>query len=138
LSSAYESADLLLRLYELRREPTMREARAWFALRFNPATFDEAVQITPQENAYFRMVSSYWDMAASFVLNGAIDDKMFTDANGEYIVVWAKVEPLIGEIRKMYGNPNFLTSLEQVAERTPDAKARFQQVRERFRAMAAR
>jgi hypothetical protein len=84
------------------------------------------------------MVSSYWDMAASFVLNGAIDEKMFTDANGEYIVVWAKIEPLIDDIRKMYGNPNFLINLEQVAERTPDAKARFQQVRERFRAMAAR
>jgi hypothetical protein len=138
LSSPFESATLLLRLYELRREDTMREARTWFALRFNPTTLDEAIQITPQENAYFRMVSSYWDMAASFVLNGAIDEKMFTDANGEYIVIWAKIEPIIGEIRKMYGNPNFLINLEQVAERTPDAKARFQQMRDRFRAMAAK
>ena len=138
MSSPYESANLLLRLYELRREPTMREARTWFAQRFNPTTFEEAMQIPPQENAYFRMVSSYWDMAASFVLNGAIDEKMFTDTNGEHIVVWAKVEPLIGEIRKVYGNPKFLGSLEQVAERTPDANARFQQVRDRFRAMAAK
>jgi hypothetical protein len=138
LSSPFESATLLLRLYELRREDTMREARNWFALRFNPTTFNEAMQVTPQENAYFRMVSSYWDMAASFVLNGAIDEKMFTDTNGEYIVVWSKIEPFIGEIRAMYGNSNFLTNLEQIAERIPDAKARFQQVRDRFRAMAAK
>ena len=138
MSSPYESANLLLRLYELRREATMREARSWFALRFNPATFAEFQQVTPQENAYYRMVSSYWDMAASFVLNGAIDEKMFADANGEYLVVYAKIEPFIDELRAMLGNPNALRSLQTLAERAPDSKARLAAFRERFRAMAAK
>ena len=138
MSSPFESATLLLSLYELRREDTMREARTWFAQRFNPTTFDEAMQITPQENAYFRMVSSYWDMACSFVLNGAIDEKMFTDANGEYIVVYCKIEPFIDDLRKMMNNPNYLNNLKTLAERIPDSKARLAAFRERFRAMAAK
>ena len=138
MSSPFESATLLLRLYELRREDTMREARTWFAQRFNPTTFNEAMQITPQENAYFRMVSSYWDMACSFVLNGAIDEKMFTDANGEYIVVYCKIEPFIDDLRKMMNNPNYLNNLKTLAERIPDSKARLAAFRERFRAMAAK
>ena len=78
--------DLLLRLYELRREPTMREARNWFAREFNPDTADEVVQAMMGPNSgHFRMVTSYWDMAASFVLNGAIDEQMFNDANGEQL-----------------------------------------------------
>jgi hypothetical protein len=137
VSSPFESATLLLRLYELRREPTMREARTWFALRFNPTSIQEFQQVTPQENAYFRMVSSYWDMAASFVLNGAIDEKMFSDANGEYLVVYSKIEPFIGELRSMLGSPNYLANLQQVAERAPDAQTRMAALRERFRAMAA-
>jgi hypothetical protein len=125
-------------LYETRREATMREARTWFALRFNPGSFADFQQLTPQENAYYRMVSSYWDMAASFVLNGAIDEKMFIDANGEHLVVFAKIEPIVEDMRKMLGNPNALRSLQTLAERTPDAKARMAALRERFRAMAAR
>ena len=138
MSSPFESAELLLRLYELRRDPTMREARTWFAARFNPTSFAEFQQVTPQENAFFRMVSSYWDMAASFVINGAIDEKMFTDANGEYMVVYSKIDPFIDELRAMLHNPNYLNSLKTLAERAPDAKARLAMLRERFRAMAAK
>ena len=138
MSSAYESAELLLRLYELRREATMREARAWFALRFNPSSFAEFQQVTPQENAFFRMVSSYWDMACSFVLNGAIDEKMFTDANGEYLVVYCKIEPFLDELRTTLGNQNYLNNLKTVAERIPDSKTRLAALRERFKAMGGR
>lgn len=138
-STPYESATLLIRLYELRREPTMREARAWFASKFNPASLDELLQAVRGPNsAYFRMVTSYWDMAASFVLNGAIDDKMFTDANGEHIIVFAKLEPFLAEYRAQMGNPAYYASLEQLVLRTPGAKERLAGLRERFRAMAAR
>ena len=138
MSSPYESADLLLRLYELRREATMREARTWFALRFHPTSVSDLQALTPQENAYFRMVTSYWDMAASFVLNGAIDEKMFTDANGEYLGAYAKVEPFIDELRAAFNSPKYLASLQTLAERAPDAKARLAALRERFRAMAVK
>jgi hypothetical protein len=88
-------------------------------------------------SAHFRMVTSYWDMAASFVLNGAIDEQMFNDANGEHHVVFAKVEPFIADYRTRMGSPGALTSLETLVMRAPDAKQRMQRVRERFRALAA-
>lgn len=138
VSSPYESATLLIRLYELRREPTMRDARAWFAREFNPSSVDEVMQaVAGPHSAYFRMVTSYWDMAASFVLNGAIDEKMFNDANGEQWVVFAKIEPFLAGYREKMGNQAYLGSLEQLVMRAPGAKERLAMLRDRFRAMAA-
>jgi hypothetical protein len=138
VSSPYESADLLLKLYELRREPTMREARAWFAADFNPASFEDVQQaLGSAKSGHFRMVTSYWDMAASFVNSGAINEQMFNDANGEQYVVFAKVEPFIEQYRQMVGNPNAWGNLEKLVMRTPGAKDRLAALRERFRAMAA-
>jgi hypothetical protein len=139
LSTPYESATLLIRLYELRRDPTMREARGWYTSKFNPTSIDEVMQALAGPNsAHFRMVTSYWDMASSFVLNGAIDDKMFTDANGEHVIVYAKLEPFIGEYRNRMGNAAYLASLEKLVLQTPGVKDRLAGLRERFRAMAAR
>jgi hypothetical protein len=137
VSSPYESATLLIRLYELRREPTMREARNWYARSFNPTSIDEVMQaISGPNSAHFRMVTSYWDMAASFAVNGAIDEQMFNDANGEHYVVYAKLEPFIAEFRTNIGNPGFSASLETLVMKTPGAKERMASIRERFRAMA--
>ena len=136
MSSPYESANLILRLYELRRDPTMREARNWYVRSFHPASVDEVLQTLGGPNsAHYRMVTSYWDMACSFVANGAIDEKMFLDANGEQNIVYCKIEPYIDGYRAAMG-PTAMLSLEQVVMKTPDAKARMAMLRERFRAMA--
>ena len=138
MSSPYESATLLLKLYDLRREAAMREARTWFGS-FHPSSADDisrVLQDRPQ-SASFRMVTSYWDMAASLVLNDAIDEQMFADANGEHFVVFAKLEPFIGEFRTKMGNPTYLANLERLVMKTPNAKERLTAIRERFRAMAA-
>jgi hypothetical protein len=138
LSSPYESATLLIRLYELRRETTMREARNWYVRSFNPASADEVLQVLSGPNsAHFRMVTTYWDMACSFVLNGAIDEKMFLDANGEQHVIYAKLEPFIEQYRAAI-SPLAMVSLVQLVMKTPEAKARMAMLRERFRAIAAR
>lgn len=138
MSSAYESATLLIRLYELRRDATMREARNWFARSFNPDNLDDVMQALGGPNsAHFRMVTSYWDMAAAFVLHGAIDEQMFNDANGEHLVVFSKIEPFIADYRARMGNPLYLASLERLVMKTPDAKSRMASLRERFRALAA-
>lgn len=138
MSSPYESATLLIRLYELRRDATMREARNWYARSFNPETIDDVMQALSGPNgAHFRMVTSYWDMAASFVLNGAIDEQMFSDANGEHLVVFAKIEPFVGEYRARMGHAAYLKSLETLVMRTPDATQRLAGLRSRFRALAA-
>lgn len=138
MSSPYESADLILKLYELRREPTMREARNWFAREFNPSSLDEVMQtLFGPHSAHFRMVTSYWDMAASFVLNGAVDEKMFNEATGEQVVVFAKIEPFLADYRAKMGNPAALRSLETLVMKREGIAATLAATRERFRAMAS-
>ena len=139
MSSPYESATLLIRLYELRRDPTMREARNWFARSFNPNTVEDVMQaVSGPNSAHFRMVTSYCDMAASFVNHGAIDEQMFNDSNGEHLVVFAKLEPFIVEYRARMGNAAYLASIEKLVMKTPGVKERLAALRERFRAMAAK
>src|SRR5260370_39523682 len=85
-------ADLILKLYDLRREPVMREARNWF-FSFNPTNTTEYMEAMMSERSgYVRMVISYWDMAASLVNNGATDEQMFNEANGEHLFIFAKIE----------------------------------------------
>lgn len=132
----YESANLILRLYELRRDPTMREARNWYVRNFHPSTAEEVLQTLGSPNsAYFRMVTSYWDMACSFVINGAIDEKMFLDANGEQNVVYCKMEPFIDAYRNAVSR-TAMVNLERLVMKEPDATARMATLRDRFRAMA--
>jgi hypothetical protein len=136
VSSPYESATLLIRLYELRRDPTMREARTWYARSFNPTSVDDVMQVMGGPNsAHFRMVTSYWEMAASFVNNGAIDEQMFNDANGEQIVIFAKIEPFLAEYRAKMGFPAYLSNLEKLLMKTPGMAERLAATRDRFRAL---
>ena len=105
-------ADLILKLYDLRREKVMREARNWF-FTFNPTSAAEYMEtLMSEQGAYARMVISYWDMAASLVNNGAIDEQMFNDANGEHLFVFAKIEPIIDELRQMWNQPDMLKHYE--------------------------
>ncbi len=138
MSSPVDSANLLIKLYELRREPTMRDARDWFARDFNPASFEEVMAVLAgPHSGRFRMVSSYWDMAASFVNNGAIDEQMFNDANGEQVVVFAKLEPFVADYRQRLGSEAYFAQLEKLVMKRPGAKELMASTRERFRAMAA-
>src|SRR3984893_7484442 len=98
--SKQEEAGLILKLYELRREETMRKARDWFFAEFNPQSLaDFNATMFGDHSGHMRMVVTYWDMAAALVNDGAISLDLFTKSNGEHIGVFAKVEPLLGEIR---------------------------------------
>ncbi len=131
-----KSAELILRLYELRREAVMREARSWF-FSFNPESFEEIQRVAMGEHsAYLRMVSTYWDMACSFVNHGAIDAEMFADANAEQVFVFAKLQPFLEEIRANNGNPAAFRNLEQAVMAMPDAEARVARARAMSKAMA--
>ena len=128
----YEDADLILKLYDLRREETMRKARAFMAS-FNPTSMQDIMAVaTGENNAYMRMVMSYWDMAASLVNNGAIDAQMFNDANGEHLFVYAKLEPFLPGLREEMGNPNFLGRLEKVVKECPDYETKIANIRTRM------
>jgi len=134
-----DSANLILKLYELRREETMREARNWFA-RFDPQSAQDVVaaMVDEKTSAYYRMVASYWDMASSFVNHGAIDEALFNDANMEHVFVFSKIEPHLAELRTTFNAPGMLANLEKLVMRQPDAQAKLEAMRARSRAMAQR
>jgi hypothetical protein len=144
MSSSYESADLIIKLYDLRREDVMRKARDWYMKEFHPRSAQDVVSVLRGEHsAYFRMVTSYWEMAASFVNNGAIDWKMFMDANpGEPVNVFVKLYPLLEELRSMFASKNDDTQafqhLEQLVMKLPHAKEQLEERIEQFAAARAR
>lgn len=122
MATKYESMEGILRLYELRREETMRNARKWFN-GFQPESVEDIRSVYRGEHsAYYRMVTSYWDMACSFVTNGAIDEQMFNDSTVEHLAVFAKVRPFLDELRAVSGMPNYLRRLEQIVLRVPNAE----------------
>ena len=130
--SKYKDADLILKLYDLRREKTMREARTWF-FTFSPQNPQDFMEVlTSEKSGLYRMVISYWDMACSLVNNGAIDAEMFNDANGEHIFVYAKLEPFIPMLREQLGSPQFLAHLEKTVKEIPDYEQRLATIRERM------
>lgn len=124
---ASQAAAVVLKLYELRTEPALRDARAWFAFEFHPASARDVLStwLGPgHESAPFRMVTSYWDMAASLVLQGAIPAEMFNAANTEHIVLYAKLRPFLAEMRAKTNYPDYLASVERVVQSMPDAEER--------------
>jgi len=130
--SKHKDADLILKLYDLRREKTMREARNWF-FTFNPQSPQDFLEVlTSDKSGLYRMVISYWDMACSLVNNGAIDPEMFNDANGEHLFVYAKMEPFIPMLREQMGAPQFLAHLEKTVKQVPDYEARLAAIRDRM------
>ncbi|HTX14810.1 MAG TPA: hypothetical protein VMD77_05905 [Candidatus Baltobacteraceae bacterium] len=133
--SKQEEAGLILKLYELRREETMRKARDWFFSEFNPQTLaDFNSAIFGPHSGHLRMVATYWDMAAALVNDGAIRLELFNDTNGEQIGVFSKLEPLLPEIRAAHG-PNYLANLEKLIDATPDGRKRVAASRERMKGM---
>ena len=129
--SKVESADLILKLYDLRREPKMREARNWI-FSFNPTNADEYFQtmMDPEVGGYLRMVSSYWDMAAALVNHGAIDADMFNETAGEHFMVFAKIEPFLAALREKFQNPEAFKNLEKVILDSPNGAERLVKTQE--------
>jgi hypothetical protein len=135
--SKQDEAGLILKLYELRREETMRKARDWYFRDFNPDTIgDFNAAIFGEHSGHLRMVVTYWDMAAALVNSGAINLELFNEANGEHIGVFSKIEPLLGEIRGAYG-PQFAVQLEKLIDASPDGRKRSAEGRERMKAIRA-
>jgi hypothetical protein len=131
--SKQEDAHLILKLYNLRREPVMREARNWF-FSFNPTSAAEYLEtMFGEHSGHVRMVVSYWDMAAALVNNGGIDEQMFNDANGEHLFVFAKIEPILEELRQVTNQPDMLRNFEALVRRTPNSAERLNGIRERIK-----
>ncbi len=138
MSTKAESADLIMKLYDLRREATMRKARDWM-FSFNPTSAEEYMKtmMDPEVGGYLRMVTSYWDMAATFVNQGAIDADMFNQTAGEHMLVFAKVEPFLDELRAMWQAPEAMANLEKVIMDAPNGSERLKRTQEWMKTMAA-
>ncbi|HKY27745.1 MAG TPA: hypothetical protein VJM12_07355 [Pyrinomonadaceae bacterium] len=134
--SKHDDAELILKLYDLRREAVMREARNWL-FTFNPTSVQDVIEVLLGEHSgHYRMVISYWDMAAALVNHGAIDEQLFNETNGEHIFVYAKIEPVLADLRAMFGAPDFLLNLETLIKRIPNIEEKIAGMRERMKKFA--
>ncbi len=116
--ATYDDANLILRLYELRREPRLRQARSWFVSSFKVNTVEEFDALCPpgsEANASFRMVISYWEMAASLVTSGVLNPELFGDNSSELLFVWERLRNIIPALRDRMKNPYGNQNLEKVA-----------------------
>ena len=116
----HEQVNLMLRLYDIRREPRLREARDWYMREFKPQSLEDVMKIAPprsQENAFVRMVTSYWDMVANVVNRGLIDEEFFFESTGEQWMVWERLRPIVGAWRAMFKNPHAYGRLEEHVKR---------------------
>ena len=124
-----QDALAIIKLYEIRSEALMREARAWFFSEFVPQSGKEIVALLlsgQKESAFYRMVASHWEVAASLVNNGGIDETLFLDANSEHVVVFAKLQPFIAEIRETIGEPDYLAHLEKLVLKVPNIERKLE------------
>ncbi|MGH9562110.1 MAG: DUF4760 domain-containing protein [Candidatus Acidiferrum sp.] len=116
----HEQVNLMLRLYDTRREARLREARDWYMSSFRPATMEEMQKQCPpgsKENASMRMVVSYWEMVASIVNRGLIDEDLFFENTGEQWMVWEQVKPVLAAWRTMFGSQKVFANMEEHCER---------------------
>ena len=127
-------ADLILKLYDLRREAEMRKARNWYMIEFWPQSADDILKVAnafpSQENAWMRQVGGYWDMAASLVLQGALHEELFLQPgiSGEMFFIFAKVYPFLKEVRQKMNSPEAFANIEKVATGSTTARKRLERL----------
>jgi hypothetical protein len=137
-------AQLILQLYDLRREAEMRKARKWWMEEFFPQSADDFMKVAgafpSQENSWLRQVSGYWNIVASFVLQGVLNEALFLQPgfSGELFVIYAKIHPHVKELRKKLDDPEFFRTIEQVVTRTKWGRNRLQFIMKRVETMRQR
>lgn len=118
-TATYDDVNLVLRLYDMRRETRLRDARAWFSSTFKAKSWEEAMKLCPggsNENASFRMVITYWEMVASFITSGVLNQDLFFQSGRELLFVWERVRDVVPEMREAYKDPTWLKNFETVAK----------------------
>jgi len=116
--ATYDDVNLIIKLYELRRDDRLREARKWFG-GLKVKTLAELQAACPpgsEQDASVRMVTSYWEMTASFITSGVLNQELFQQSGGELLFVWTKIQDIVPDLRKTFNNPKYLSNLETVAK----------------------
>ena len=114
------NAELLLRIYDLRREATLRKARSWLMANFSAETLKEFGELCPpgsETNAHYRQTTSYWDMVAAIVNRGMLDEDLYFETTSESLLVWLRVKNVVVAMREIRKNPLYLRNLEVLAEK---------------------
>jgi hypothetical protein len=138
-TATYDDVNLVLRLYEMRREEKLRAARAWFSASFKPSNFEDLMKICPPgtpENANFRMVVSYWEMTCGFVTAGVLNQDLFFESGKEFLMVWGRIQPAVEGLRGMFQDPTLYRNLESASKacaewmdaRAPGSYAAFESI----------
>jgi len=131
-------AQLIMQLYDLRREAEMRKARNWLTVEFWPQNADEFIKVASsfpsQENAWLRQVGGYWDMAASFVLQGALNEELFLQpgCSGEMFFLLGKIYPFLKEFREKTNSPEAFVNMERLATSSKTGRKRLERNIMRF------
>jgi hypothetical protein len=115
----HAQAELMLKVYDLRREARLRVARDWFFNSFTPKTMQEMQHLMPpgsDENAYVRMVTSYWEMVCALLNHGLLHEELFFETSGEQYLVWVRVQPVLADLRKQFSKYSF-ANMEKAAKR---------------------
>ena len=139
-ATAIQQAELILHLYELRRESVMREARSYVGGEFMPASADEFIQIVSaggKLTGFVLQVYGYWDMLSAFVLSGALDASLVYNTCQEMYFQYAKIQPYLAEVRKKMGLPEFFISIERVVEGSKAGRERLSAMQQNLAAIAA-
>ena len=134
-------AQLILELYDLRREPEMRKARHWWGMQFWPRSADDFMKVgwamgTP-ENNWLRQVNGYWGIVASFVIEGVLNETLFLKPSfsGEMFLIFAKVQPFLKELREKLGDPHAFGDIEEAITRTKWGRERLKFMAKRVEMM---
>jgi hypothetical protein len=133
-------ADLILKLYDLRREAEIRKARNWWLVEFWPESADDVLKVThalgTQENAWLRQVLSYWEMAASLVRHGTLNETLFLEpaCSGEMFLIFGKLHPFLRDVRQKMQNPRMLANVEALITKSKASRERLEAVEQRLAA----
>jgi hypothetical protein len=134
----FQDAELILKLYDLRREPEMRKARNWWAADFWPESADDfmktAMAVGTQENNWLRQVGGYWDLAASLVVHGTLNEALFLEPSfcNEMFLMYAKIQPFLKELRVKMQNPHMLANIEKVVNHSRSGRERLKFMQDRM------
>ena len=145
----HDQAELQLKIFDLRREARLRQARDWFNQNYFPTSLEDAMRLAPmgsETGTFVMMVMSYWDQACSYLNHGLLHEDLFFESNGEFFFVWERVKPTIAEARQRWVNPLFLANLEKAAsryeawieKRAPGHIAAMRQMMKQFAAQAGK
>lgn len=131
-------AELILKLYDLRREAEIRKARNWWFVNFWPENADDFMKVAlaagTEENNWLRQVAGYWDLAASLVVHGTLNETLFLEPafSGEMFLIFAKIHPFLKEVREKTQNPRMLANVENIIKKSKASQARLKFVEQRM------